>query len=246
MANDTQIKENISSDISPAIINEMIKRGVYIGKMKSKSHPKMKNFIFGTRHNLQIINLEKTIAKLNESLEYIKTIAKNKGTILFVATKMPAKLLIKEAAIKCDMPYVEERWLGGTLTNINTILKRIEYFLDLEKRKNSGDLTKYTKKEQLQFEKELAELFHNFNGIKNLKKLPDAIFVVDAAAHKWTINEAIKTKVPIIAIVNTDSDPTRVTYPIPANSESIESIKFILEKITEAVTQEKVAEAITQ
>lgn len=246
MANDTQTKENASSDISPAIINEMVKRGVYIGKMKSKSHPKMKNFIFGTRHNLQIINLEKTVAKLNESLEYIKTIAKNKGTILFVATKMPAKLLIKEAAIKCDMPYVEERWLGGTLTNINTILKRIEYFLDLEKRKNSGDLTKYTKKEQLQFEKELAELFHNFNGIKNLKKLPDAIFVVDAAAHKWTINEAIKTKVPIIAVVNTDSDPTRVDYPIPANSESLESIKFILEKITEAVTREKVAEAITQ
>ena len=137
MANDTQIKENISSDISPAIINEMIKRGVYIGKMKSKSHPKMKNFIFGTRHNLQIINLEKTIAKLNESLEYIKTIAKNKGTILFVATKMPAKLLIKEAAIKCDMPYVEERWLGGTFTNFNTLLKRVEHFRDLESKKRS-------------------------------------------------------------------------------------------------------------
>lgn len=237
MINDTQTKENTSLDVSPAIINEMVKKGVYIGKMKSKSHPKMKGFIFGTRHNLQIINLEKTAVKLTEALEYIKTILKNKGTILFVATKMPAKLLIKEAAVKCSMPFVEERWLGGTLTNINTILKRIEYFLDLEKRKNSGDLTKYTKKEQFQFEKELTNLSHNFNGIKNLKKLPDAVFVVDAAAHKWMINEAIKTKVPIIAVVNTDSDPTKVNYPIPANSESLDSIKFILEKVTEAITQ---------
>lgn len=238
MTNEIQTKENISSEIPAILINEMVRKGIYIGKVKSKSHPKMKNFVFGTRHNIQIINLEKTVQKLSEAAEYIKSIVANKGIILFVATKMPAKTLIKEAAIKCGMPYVEERWLGGTLTNINTILKRIEYYLDLEKRKASGDLaSKYTKKEQIKFEKELASLSKNLEGIKNLKKLPEAIFVVDAAAHKWVINEAIKIKIPLIAVVNTDSDPTKIAYPIPANSESLESTKFILEKITEVITQ---------
>lgn len=237
MAVETSTKENITSDISPTVINEMAKKGMYIGKAKSKSHPKMKNFIFGTRHDLQIINLEKTAKKLTEALEVIKTIAKNKGTIIFVATKMPAKILVKEFAVKCNMPYVEERWLGGTLTNNSTILKRIEYYVGIEKRKASGDLAaKYTKKEQLQFEKELANFYGNLDGIRNLKKLPDAIFVVDAAAHKWAINEAIKTKVPVIAVVNTDSDPSRVTYPIPANSDSLESVRYILEKVEEAIT----------
>lgn len=237
MANETQTKEN-SSEISPDVIGEMVKRGVYIGKIKSKSHPKMKNFIFGTRHNLQIINLEKTSGQLSKSIEFLKNIAKNKGTVLFVATRMPSKLIIKDAAMKCGMPYVEERWLGGTLTNINTILKRIEHYLDLEKRKASGDLAeKYTKKEQLQFEKELVNLAGNFEGLRNLKKLPDAIFIVDAAAHDWAVREANIVKVPIVAVVNTDADPSKITYPIPANSDSLDSVKFILEKITEAITQ---------
>lgn len=237
MANETQTKEN-SSEISPAVINEMVKKGVYIGKVKSKSHPKMKNFVFGTRHNLQIINLEKTVKKLSEAVEFVKNIAKNKGTIIFVATKMPSKMIIKDAAMKCGMPYVEERWLGGTLTNINTILKRIEHYLDLEKRKASGDLAaKYTKKEQLQFEKELEGLAGNFEGLRSLKKLPDAIFVVDAAAHDWAVHEANIMNVPVIAIVNTDADPSKITHPIPANSDSLDSVKFVLEKITEAITQ---------
>ena len=237
MVKETQTKEN-PSEVSPDVINEMVKKGVYIGRVKSKSHPKMKNFVFGTRHNLQIINLEKTAKKLSESIEFIKNIAKNKGTVLFVATKMPSKIIIKEAAMKCGMPYVEERWLGGTLTNLNTILKRIEYYLDLEARKASGDLAaKYTKKEQLQFEKELVSLADNFEGLRNLKKLPDAIFIVDAAAHDWAVCEANIMKVPIVSIVNTDADPSRISHPIPANSDSLESVRFIIDKITEAITQ---------
>ncbi len=224
---------------SPEVINEMAKRGVYIGKIKSKSHPKMKSFIFGTRHNLQIINLEKTAQKLSEALEFVKNIAKNKGVIVFIATKMPSKMLIKEAAMKCGMPYVETRWLGGTLTNSNTFLKRIEYFLSLEKQKETGELAKYTKKEQLQIEKELADLSKNLNGLRSLKKLPEAIFVIDAAAHEWAIHEANITKIPVVAIANTDADPSVITHPIPANSESLESVRFILDKVVETINENK-------
>lgn len=240
MSNDTQTKENTFSDMaSPEVINEMARRGVYIGKIKSKSHPKMKSFIFGTRHNLQIINLEKTAQKLSEALEFVKNIAKNKGTIVFIATKMPSKMLIKEAAMKCGMPYVETRWLGGTLTNSNTFLKRIEYFLSLEKQKETGELAKYTKKEQLQIEKELADLSKNLNGLRSLKKLPEAIFVIDAAAHEWAIHEANITKIPVVAIANTDADPSVITHPIPANSESLESVRFILDKVIETINENK-------
>lgn len=236
MTNDIQIKENQDTTVAPAIINEMVKSGVYIGRLKHQSHPKIKNLLFGTRHNLQIIDLEKTAERLDKALEFLRGIAKNKGVVLFVGTKIPAKLLIKEAALKCNMPYVNERWLGGTLTNINTILKRIEHYLDLEKRKTSGDLeTKYTKKEQAKFERELNGLTKNLEGIRNLKKIPEALFVVDGAAHDWVIKEAKKTKVPVVAIINTDFDPTRVAYPIPANSESLASVKLIIDKVVEAI-----------
>lgn len=236
MTTEVQAKNSEASEISATAINEMIKEGMHIGKVKSRSHPKMKSFVFGTRQNLQIIDLEKTAQKLSESLDFIKNIVKANGTIVFVGTKMPSKSLVKDIAIKCGMPYVDERWLGGTLTNLNTILKRIEYYADLEKRKASGDLAKYTKKEQLGFEKEIKDLSKNFEGLKNFKKLPDAIFIVDAAAHEWVINEAKRTKVPVVAIVDTDSDPTQVMHPIPANTSSLGSVKFILEKVAEAIT----------
>lgn len=223
-------------EISSTIINEMIKEGVHIGKVKSRSHPKMKGFIFGTRQNIQIIDLEKTVQKLSAAAEFAKSIVKNNGTILFVGTKMPSKSLIKDIAVKCNMPYVSERWLGGTFTNINTILKRIEYFLDIEKKKVEGELAKYTKKEQLGFEKEINDLSKNLEGLRSFKKLPEAIFIVDAVAHKWAVNEAIKTKVPIIAIVDTDANPIKVNYPIPANASSLGSVKLILDKMAEAIT----------
>lgn len=223
-------------EISPTIINEMIKEGVHIGKVKSRSHPKMKGFVFGTRQNIQIIDLEKTVQKLSAAAEFAKSIVKNNGAILFVGTKMPSKSLIKDIAVKCNMPYVSERWLGGTFTNINTILKRIEYFLDIEKKKAEGELVKYTKKEQLGFEKEINDLSKNLEGLRSFKKLPEAIFIVDAVAHEWAVNEAIKTKVPIIAIVDTDANPIKVNYPIPANASSLGSVKLILDKMAEAIT----------
>lgn len=236
----SEVKNSESAiEISPAIISEMIKEGVHIGKVKSRSHPKMKGFIFGTRQNLQIIDLEKTVQKLSIATEFAKNIVKNNGTILFVGTKMPSKSLVMGAAVKCNMPYVSERWLGGTLTNINTILKRIEYFLDIEKKKATGELAKYTKKEQLGFEKEIRDLSKNLEGLRNFKKLPEAIFIIDAAAHEWVVNEANKMKVPIISIVDTDANPIKVNYPIPANASSLGSVKLILDKMTEAITSNK-------
>lgn len=239
MSNEVQTKNTETAETFPTMINEMIKEGMHIGKVKSRSHPKMEGFIFGTRQNLQIIDLEKTSQKLSEALEFIKNIVKNNGTIIFVGTKMPSKLFVKDIAIKCNMPYVTERWLGGTFTNINTISKRINYFLDLEQKKASGELGKYTKKEQLGFEKEIIDLSKNFEGLKSFKKLPEAIFVVDSATHDWVVREAVRTKVPVIAIVDTDADPTKISYPIPANANSLGSVKFILEKVAEAIMSNK-------
>lgn len=239
MSNDTQTKEDnipgISGAVSVMDINEMAQKGVYIGKVKSKSHPKMKNFIFGTRHNIQIIDLEKTAQRLLVALEFLKKTVDKKGVILFVGTKMPGKMLTKEAAMKCGMPYVDERWLGGILTNSNTLLKRIEYFISLEKQKATGELAKYTKREQLHFEKEIADLAGNFDGLRSLKRLPEAIFVIDASAHNWAVREGNKMKIPVVAIANTDTDPSQIQYIIPANSESLDSIKFILDKVVETI-----------
>lgn len=193
----------------------------------------MAPFIFGVRNDTHIIDLEKTIIKLNEALVFVKKLAKNNGVIIFVGTKKQAKAYIKEVAIKANMPYVADRWIGGLLTNFSIISKQIRLMEQLETDLASGALDKYTKKERVMIEKKIKKLNQKFGGLRLLKKLPDAIFVTDINEDRIAVNEARKKNIPIIALADTNTDPGLVAYPIPANDDALSSIKIIVNKIAE-------------
>lgn len=193
----------------------------------------MAPFIFGVRNDIHIIDLEKTIIKLNEALVFVNKIAKNGGVIIFVGTKKQAKAYIKEMALKVNMPYVADRWIGGLLTNFSIISKQIRLMEQLETDLASGALDKYTKKERVMIEKKIKKLNQKFGGLRLLKKLPDAIFVTDINEDRIAVNEARVKNIPIIALADTNTDPGLVTYPIPANDDALSSIKVIVNKIAE-------------
>lgn len=228
-------KSKNKSIVSQALAEEMLKAGVHFGHKKSSWNARMKPYIFALRNNIYIIDLEKTMEQLDKALDFIKEINKKKGKILFIGTRPQSQNLVKETAKKCKMPYVISRWIGGLLTNFNTIRKRVEHLLDLEKRKSSGELKKYTKREQQKIDEEIEKLKKKFEGIKKLEKLPEAILVLSAKEQTSAIREARKKNIPIIALVDTDSDPSLIDYPIPSNDDAISALKFMLDKIAEAV-----------
>lgn len=214
---------------------EMMKAGVHFGHRTSKYHPKMEDFLYGVRNSVHIIDLEKTVEKLKEALEFVQKLISEDKIIIFIGTKIQAKGLLKSFAQELSLPYVTERWLGGTLTNFETIKKRIDYFRDLEKKKMEGELEKYTKKEQVGLNRELEDLEMKFGGIKSLDKLPDAIFVLDMEKDAIAIKEARGKGVKVIGIADTSVDPTLADFPIPANDDALSSLKYILNKVKEAV-----------
>ena len=218
---------------------EMVQAGILFGHRTSNVHPKMKPYLFGTRNTIHIIDVEKTAEKLKEALIFIRELISENKILLLVGTKIQAKKLVESTAKDCSLPYVSERWLGGTFTNFETIKKRINYFKDLEKRRAEGELEKYTKKERADMDKELRGLEIKVGGIKNLDKLPDAIFVLDLEKNLLAVKEARKKGVKIIAISDTNTDPTLVDYPIPANNDAISSLKYILEKVKEVILEAK-------
>jgi small subunit ribosomal protein S2 len=209
-------------------LEEMLKAGVHFGHRTSKWNPQMKPYIFTSRNNVHIIDLDKTQEKLTKALKFIQKIKAQKGIILFVGTKVAAKEITRQMAEKCHMPYVNERWLGGTLTNFKIISQRLEYFLDLEKKKKTGELKKYTKKEQHQFGVELQKLDRQFGGIKKMTKLPEALLVVDVQKEKLAVKEARMKNIPVIGLCDTNADPNIIDYPIPVNDDAITSLKLIL------------------
>ncbi len=223
MTKDTEQKDEV--------MTSMLKAGVHFGHGKSKWHPKMAPYIFGVRNNVHIIDLEKTIEKLDEALVFMREIIKKDGKILFVGNKKQAVKIVEEAAIKCGMPYVANRWIGGTFTNFKEISGRVNHLLDLENKKATGDLKKYTKKEQLDFDKEMAKLNRLFGGIKELKKMPEAIFVIDAKEEKLAIAEAKKMHIPIVALCDTNYNPNEVEYAIPANDDAASSIAILVDAV---------------
>lgn len=220
-------------------VEEMAKFGLHFGHKTSKVHPKMMPFIFGVRNTVHIIDLEKTREKFKEALKFIQQLVSEGGTILFVGTKTQIKDLVKEIAVECGFPYINERWLGGTFTNFKTMRKRVEHLLDLEKKKSEGYFEKYTKKERIKIEKEIKKLEKKFGGIKKMEKLPEAIFVCDMVKDKLAIKEARINGIKIIAISDTNADPTLADYPIPANDDAISSVKYILEKVKEVIKNSK-------
>ncbi|OHA67062.1 MAG: 30S ribosomal protein S2 [Candidatus Wildermuthbacteria bacterium RIFCSPHIGHO2_02_FULL_47_12] len=215
------------------VIEEMIKAGLNFGHRTSKTHPKMRQYILGVRNTVHMFDLAKTKEKLQEALLYIQSLRAEGKTLLLVGTKIQIKNLVKETAAACGLPYVSERWIGGTFTNFGTIAKRIEYFRGLEQKKETGELEKYTKKEQLDIAEELKNLELHFGGIKNLSKLPDAVFICDLDKNQLVLKEAKGKGIPVIALVDTNIDPTLVDYIIPANDDAQSSVRYILGKIQE-------------
>jgi len=214
---------------------EMAQAGVHFGHRTSRVHPKMKPYLYGVRNTVHIIDLEKTKEKFEEALKFIQELISENKILLLVGTKIQVKDLVKEIAKDCGLPYVNERWLGGTFTNFETLKKRIEYFKDLEKKKAEGELEKYTKKERAKIDQELRDLERKFGGIRDLEKLPDAIFVIDMKKDDLAVKEAKMKGVKVIGISDTNVDPTLADYPIPANDDAISSVKYILEKVKEVI-----------
>ncbi len=220
-------------------LEDMIKAGLIFGHQTSKIHPKIKPYLAGKRNGINLFDLEKTSQKLKEALDFVSTLVSEGKVLLLVGTKIQLKSLVKEIAIECGLPYISERWLGGTFTNFETLKKRIEYFKKLEKQRDEGELVKYTKKEQSLFNQEIRKMEIKFGGIKNMDKLPDAIFVVDMKDNETAIKEAKAKKVKIIAIADTNVNPDLADYPIPANDDSLMAVKYILDLLKEAVIKAK-------
>lgn len=216
-------------------IDEMQKAGVNFGHTVSKLHPKMKSYVSGIKNNVYLIDLQKSAGEFARALNFISKLISEAKEILFVGTKVQLRELVRNTAQECQMPYVAERWLGGTFTNFETISKRVAYFKDLESKKASGELEKYTKKERINFDKELQSLKTKFEGIKNMEKLPSAVIILDLKNDETAAREAKRKGIPIIGIVDTNIDPSLADYPIPANDDAISSISYILGKIKEVI-----------
>lgn len=216
-------------------IKEMMRAGVHLGHRVSKLHPKMAENVVGIRNTIHIIDLEKTKTGLEAALKFISEIFEKKETLLFVGTKIPLRNVVREVAQDSGLPYVTERWLGGTFTNFKVIAQRAKYFKELQKEKEAGKLEKYTKKERVKIEKELQNLGTKFEGIKDMEKIPDAVFICDIVKDKLCLKEAKMKGIKVVAIVDTNADPTLVDYPIPAHDDAISSVKYILEKVAEVI-----------
>ena len=223
------------------IVEEMTAAGVNFGHKVSNLHPKMKPYVSGIKNNVNIFDLEKTAKEFEKALKFISKLVSENKIILFVGTKIQVRNLVKATAEECGFPYVTERWLGGTITNFETISKRVEYFKDLEKKKATGELEKYTKKERLNFDREMESLRVKFEGIKNMPKLPDAVFIFDMKKDDACAKEAKIKQIKIIGIADSNINPEIADYPIPANDDAISSVKYILGRVKESIMEAKQA-----
>ena len=221
-------------------MKELLEAGAHFGHKTSRWHPKMAQYIHSKRQDTHIINLEKTVAGLEEALALTKKIAKDGKKILFVGTKKQLKTIVKEAAESVDMPYVTERWVGGTLTNVETVNRQIKKVKDLERRMKTGELeARYSKLEVQRFQEEIAVLNTRYGGIKDMTEQPAAIIVTDACEDKNAIKEAKTLHIPVIAICDTNVDPTDIDVIIPANDDSTKAEKLILDYFVEAIKSAK-------
>ncbi|OHB22196.1 MAG: 30S ribosomal protein S2 [Parcubacteria group bacterium RIFCSPLOWO2_01_FULL_48_18] len=213
----------------------MAEAGILYGRKKTKTHPKMRPYIFTTRNTIEIIDLAKTKEKLEQAKDFVQAAASKNGMLLFVGTQPAARSIIQETASRYAYPYVNNRWLGGTLTNFKVISKRIEYLKKLRLDLVSGALDKYTKRERVQFNKELGRLEQLLSGLENLSALPEALFVVNVEEHTTAVREAKRLHIPVVAIVGTASDPNTIDYPIPANDAARSSIVYLVVELEEAI-----------
>ncbi len=220
-------------------MRDLLEAGAHFGHQTRYWNPKMDEYIFGSRNNIHIINLEKTVPALDEALEYIHGVVSKRNKILFVGTKRSAGKLIKEHATRSGMPYVDKRWLGGMLTNYKTIRQSIRRLRELESQSADGTFEKLTKKEALSRQRDLEKLERSLGGIKDMGGLPDVLFVVDVDHERIAITEAQKLGIPVVGIVDTNSNPDGVDYVIPGNDDAIRSIKLFVEAVGDTVIAAK-------
>lgn len=218
-------------------MRDMLQAGVHFGHQTRYWNPKMKPFIFGARNKVHIINLEKTVPMFNDALNYLGNVAAKKGKILFVGTKRAASEAVKEAATRCDQFYVNKRWLGGMLTNWKTVRQSIKRLKDLEVMAQDGTFDKLTKKEALMLSREMAKLESSLGGIKEMGGLPDVLFVIDADHEHIAIKEANNLGIPVVAVVDTNSNPDGVDYIIPGNDDAIRAVQLYLNAAADAINQ---------
>ena len=218
-------------------MRDLLKAGAHFGHQTRYWNPKMSRYIFGARNKIHIINLEHTVPALNEALQQVQRMAENGNKVLFVGTKRSASKIIKEEALRCGMPYVDHRWLGGMLTNYKTIRQSIRRYRDLEQQDQDGTLDRLTKKEALDHRRELAKLERSIGGIKDMGGLPDALFVVDVDHEDIAIKEASKLGIPVIGIVDTNSDPKGVNVVIPGNDDAIRAVQIYVQAVADAVIE---------
>lgn len=218
-------------------MKQLLEAGVHFGHQTRRWNPKMARFIFTERNGIYIIDLQKTVRKMEEAYNYVKNLSSEGGTILFVGTKKQAQEAMKDEALRCNMFYVNERWLGGMLTNFQTIQKRIDRLRKLEEMEEQGTFALLPKKEVLQLRHEMERLQKYLAGIKDMKKLPDAIFVVDPRKEHIAIAEAHKLGIPVVGTVDTNCDPDEIDYPIPANDDAIRAVKLLTAKIADAILE---------
>jgi len=223
----------------PEIIRKLLEAGVHFGHQSKKWNPKMKKFIFAKKAGIYIIDLEKTAEYLEKAKEFLKELASQNKVVLFVATKKQAQDLIAEAAKRCEMPYVNERWVGGLLTNFQTIKSTLEKFNQLLKDEAEGRIDKLPKKEQVRLKRRLEKMKKYYTGVKDMKDLPDALFIVDPKREELAVKEAKRLNIPIVALIDTNGDPEVIDYPIPGNDDAIKSIKLITDLITESILEGK-------
>lgn len=214
---------------------EMLQHGVHFGHQQSRRHPKMDPFIFTTRGGISVINLEKTKVALTQASAFVRDLVANGGSIVFVGTKKQAREIVQQAALQAAMPYVVDRWIGGLFTNFGNVRELIKKLHRLKQERMTGDWNKYTKKEQLDLQEEVDRLEKLVGGVASLERLPDAIFVVDVKNEKTAIREATKTKIPVVAMCDTNINPAPIQYVIPANDDATKSIAYVCNVLVEAV-----------
>jgi small subunit ribosomal protein S2 len=218
-------------------MKQLLEAGVHFGHQTRRWNPKMAPFIFMNRNGIHIIDLQQTVTRLNEAYKFVEQIAAEGGTILFVGTKKQAQEAVAEEAGRCGMYYVNHRWLGGMLTNYQTIQLRIRYLRELETRRDRGDFDRLPKKEVQHLQDDIVRLERILGGIKDMRRLPNAIFIIDTRKERTAVLEARRLEIPIIALADTNSDPDEIDYPIPANDDAIRAVRLLSAKIADAVIE---------
>ncbi len=224
-----------------ASMRQLLESGVHFGHQTRRWNPKMREFIFTERNGIHILDLQQTVHRLQTAYEYTRALAENGKTVLFVGTKKQAQEAVADEAARCGMFFVNQRWLGGMLTNFSTIQQRLRRLVELENLMASGDMGRRTKREVLHMQDEITKLNRILGGVKKMNRLPDALFIIDTHKERLAIQEAARLEIPVIALLDTNGDPDEVQYPIPANDDAIRAVRLLTSKIADAIIEGKQA-----